>query len=146
MLCALLLIGSVVCLPAWCCICLVYWCLLLSYYYFNLCYILAICVRGVGIVLLFSICYLIRFYRFVPLLPYNFTTLPLLPLYIASIRVITALVYCWLHYDNTPLKGAYLLVFFLLGWYYYLFSLADIYQRKKEITIISYLPFDYILS
>ena len=50
----LLLIGSVV--PAWCCVCLVF-------------AITSICVRGVGIVLLFSICYLIRSCCLIILLP-----------------------------------------------------------------------------
>ena len=126
-------------LLAWCCVCLVYWCLLLLQsvlyigylctwcwfvcvgYSLNLCYILAICVRGVGIVLLFSICCLFRLYWLVPLLPYNFTTLPLLPLYIASIRVYS---FPWciagIIYDKAPLKGAYLLVLVLLGWCLYI--------------------------
>ena len=78
---------------------------------------LTACLRGV----VFAICCLFRLYWLVPLLPYNFTNLPLLPLYIACICPLGV---AGLHYDKAPFKGAYLLVLVLLGWYLYLSFLS----------------------
>lgn len=130
-------------LPAWCCVCLPAWCICVCYYFnvctwcwfvcvgysLYLCYILAICVRGVDIgYMLFNS--LVLACSFVTLTLYHLATITALYCFISLLFVfIRSLGVAGLYYDNAPLKGAYLLV--LLGWYY-IFSFLLTYTNEKR--------------
>lgn len=123
---------------AYCLLGVVFACLLVVCYYFNLCYILAICVRGVGLSVLVTLsiclqCCLIRSCWLVSILPCNYIINTYIPLYIASIRVYLSL-WCiaGIIYDNAPLKDAYLLGLVLVGWYlYFIFPCLHIHKKRK---------------
>lgn len=150
-------------LLAWCCVCLPAWCICVCYYFnvctwcwfvcvgysLYLCYILAICVRGVDIgYMLFNS--LVLACSFVTLTLYHLATITALYCFISLLFVfIRSLGVAGLHYDNNTLIVCVISLYFLyLGLVFlfiFSFCLVSI-KQKKEITINSYLPFDYILS
>lgn len=106
---------------AWCCVCLVYWCLLLS------------CV----VLVTLSICVIYWLYAvyFVPagLFLCYLVTLPPCHYYRFISLLFVFICVAGIIYDKAPLKGAYLLVLVLLGWYvYFIFPLLGKFTQKKD--------------